>query len=189
MYLFTSALGNNVRKTRPRWQRTVSRKTWITDKRPCRTKLHPVSLTRRNEPRTFVYSSFSQRRFYSTEPTAGEQSTPSSSSHSSSSSSSSAQSLNSAAALGSAPSNTSSSSSSSSSSASGQASASVLSSALLQDPALLHQLLPALQATLQMNNGSMDVAKLNEGEDGRGVCASTAFCKVFPISKDRSEVL
>uniref|UniRef100_A0A3P9M547 WW domain-containing protein n=1 Tax=Oryzias latipes TaxID=8090 RepID=A0A3P9M547_ORYLA len=95
-------------------------------------------------------------------PTAGEQSTPSGSSHSSSSSSSSAQSLNSAAALGSAPSNTSSSSSSSSSSASGQASASVLSSALLQDPALLHQLLPALQATLQMNNGSMDVAKLNE---------------------------
>uniref|UniRef100_A0A8C8DVZ5 WW domain containing adaptor with coiled-coil n=1 Tax=Oryzias sinensis TaxID=183150 RepID=A0A8C8DVZ5_9TELE len=114
-------------------------------------------------PRTFVYSSFSQRRLYSTEPTAGEQSTPSSSSHSSSSSSSSsAQSLNSAAALGSAPSNTSSSSSSSSSSASGQASASVLTSALLQDPALLHQLLPALQATLQMNNGSMDVAKLNE---------------------------
>ncbi|XP_020566541.1 WW domain-containing adapter protein with coiled-coil-like isoform X4 [Oryzias latipes] len=97
-------------------------------------------------------------------PTAGEQSTPSSSSHSSSSSSSSAQSLNSAAALGSAPSNTSSSSSSSSSSASGQASASVLSSALLQDPALLHQLLPALQATLQMNNGSMDVAKLNEAQ-------------------------
>ncbi|XP_024129691.1 WW domain-containing adapter protein with coiled-coil isoform X1 [Oryzias melastigma] len=95
--------------------------------------------------------------------TAGEQSSTSSSGHSSSSSSSSAQSLNSAAALGSAPSNTtSSSSSSSSSSTSGQPSASVLSSALLQDPALLHQLLPALQATLQMNNGSMDVAKLNE---------------------------
>lgn len=36
--------------------------------------------------------------------------------------------------------------------------------ALLQDPALLHQLLPALKATLQMNNGSMDVAKLNEGQ-------------------------
>lgn len=35
---------------------------------------------------------------------------------------------------------------------------------LLQDPALLHQLLPALKATLQMNNGSMDVAKLNEGQ-------------------------
>ncbi|KAK1878993.1 WW domain containing adapter protein with coiled-coil [Dissostichus eleginoides] len=34
--------------------------------------------------------------------------------------------------------------------------------ALLQDPALLHQLLPALQATLQMNNGNMDMAKLNE---------------------------
>ncbi|XP_067110002.1 WW domain-containing adapter protein with coiled-coil-like [Osmerus mordax] len=36
------------------------------------------------------------------------------------------------------------------------------SSALLQDPALLRQLLPALQATLQMNNGSVDMAKINE---------------------------
>ncbi|CAB1325781.1 unnamed protein product, partial [Coregonus sp. 'balchen'] len=35
-------------------------------------------------------------------------------------------------------------------------------SGLLQDPALLRQLLPALQATLQMNNGSMDMAKINE---------------------------
>ena len=57
-------------------------------------------------------------------------------------------------------------SSSSSSSSSGQVPQSVQSPspALLQDPALLHQLLPALQATLQMNNGSMDMAKLNEGE-------------------------
>lgn len=37
-------------------------------------------------------------------------------------------------------------------------------SGLLQDPALLRQLLPALQATLQMSNGSMDMAKINEGE-------------------------
>uniref|UniRef100_A0A674DWZ7 WW domain containing adaptor with coiled-coil n=1 Tax=Salmo trutta TaxID=8032 RepID=A0A674DWZ7_SALTR len=35
-------------------------------------------------------------------------------------------------------------------------------SGLLQDPALLRQLLPALQATLQMNNGCMDMAKINE---------------------------
>uniref|UniRef100_G3PVK2 WW domain-containing protein n=1 Tax=Gasterosteus aculeatus aculeatus TaxID=481459 RepID=G3PVK2_GASAC len=54
--------------------------------------------------------------------------------------------------------------SSSSSSSSGQVPQSVQSPspALLQDPALLHQLLPALQAALQMNNGNMDMAKLNE---------------------------
>lgn len=95
----------------------------------------------------------------STETTSGDQSTASNSGHSSSSSSS--QSLNSApSALGSTPSTMSSSSSS------GQVPQSVQSPspALLQDPALLHQLLPALQATLQMNNGSMDMAKLNEGE-------------------------
>ncbi|KAL4624634.1 WW domain-containing adapter protein with coiled-coil-like [Arapaima gigas] len=33
---------------------------------------------------------------------------------------------------------------------------------LLQDPGLLRQLLPALQATLQLNNASVDVAKINE---------------------------
>uniref|UniRef100_A0A665UWB0 WW domain-containing adapter protein with coiled-coil-like n=1 Tax=Echeneis naucrates TaxID=173247 RepID=A0A665UWB0_ECHNA len=64
-------------------------------------------------------------------------------------------------AVGSTPSSLSMSSSSSST---GQLLQSVQSPspALLQDPALLHQLLPALQATLQMNNGSMDMAKLNE---------------------------
>ncbi|KAB5535878.1 hypothetical protein PHYPO_G00123010 [Pangasianodon hypophthalmus] len=36
------------------------------------------------------------------------------------------------------------------------------SSALLQDPALLRQLLPALQATLHINNSSVDMAKINE---------------------------
>ncbi|XP_037537985.1 WW domain-containing adapter protein with coiled-coil isoform X2 [Nematolebias whitei] len=79
-----------------------------------------------------------------------------------SSSSSSSQSLNSAAgSLGSAHANISSSSSSSST---GQGAPAVQSpsAALLQDPALFHQLLPALQATLQMNNGNMDMAKLNE---------------------------
>ncbi|CAI5641914.1 unnamed protein product [Oreochromis niloticus] len=80
-----------------------------------------------------------------------------------SSSSSSSQSLTpAAAAIGSTPSSMSSSSSSSSSQA--PPSAQLPSPALLQDPALLHQLLPALQATLQMNNGSMDVAKLNEAQ-------------------------
>ncbi|XP_061569292.1 WW domain-containing adapter protein with coiled-coil isoform X2 [Cololabis saira] len=33
---------------------------------------------------------------------------------------------------------------------------------LLQDPTLLRQLLPALQTALQLNNASMDVAKINE---------------------------
>ncbi|KAG7227308.1 hypothetical protein INR49_000312 [Caranx melampygus] len=95
----------------------------------------------------------------SDETTSGDQSTASNAGHSSSSSS--AQNLNSApGALGSTPSSMSSSSSSST----GQLLQSVQSPspALLQDPALLHQLLPALQATLQMNNGSMDMAKLNE---------------------------
>ncbi|KAM7401147.1 hypothetical protein PAMA_005370 [Pampus argenteus] len=94
-----------------------------------------------------------------TKTTSGDQSTASNSGHSSSSS----QSLNSApGAIVSAPSTMPSSSSSSSST--GQLPQSVQSPALLQDPALLHQLLPALQATLQMNNGSMDMAKLNEAQ-------------------------
>ncbi|XP_017291892.1 WW domain-containing adapter protein with coiled-coil-like isoform X2 [Kryptolebias marmoratus] len=90
----------------------------------------------------------------------GDQSTTSVSSHSSSSSSS--QSLNSAAwSLGCAP-TTISSSSSSSSTGQGAPAVQLPSAAMLQDQALLHQLLPALQATLQMNNGNMDMAKLNE---------------------------
>uniref|UniRef100_A0A673NM29 WW domain-containing adapter protein with coiled-coil-like n=1 Tax=Sinocyclocheilus rhinocerous TaxID=307959 RepID=A0A673NM29_9TELE len=44
-------------------------------------------------------------------------------------------------------------------------------STLLQDPALLGQLLPALQATLQMNHGNVDMGKINEGNG----------CAVFPI--------
>lgn len=35
---------------------------------------------------------------------------------------------------------------------------------LLQDPTLLRQLLPALQTALQLNNASVDVAKINEGK-------------------------
>ncbi|XP_047224547.1 WW domain-containing adapter protein with coiled-coil-like isoform X3 [Girardinichthys multiradiatus] len=93
-----------------------------------------------------------------TKTTSGDQSTSSNSSLSSSLSSS--QSLNSAAgSLGSTPSNMSSSSSST---VQGAPCVQSQSSALLQDPAVLHQFLPALQATLQMNNGNMDMAKLNE---------------------------
>uniref|UniRef100_A0A671QRJ0 WW domain-containing adapter protein with coiled-coil n=1 Tax=Sinocyclocheilus anshuiensis TaxID=1608454 RepID=A0A671QRJ0_9TELE len=35
---------------------------------------------------------------------------------------------------------------------------------LLQDPSLLRQLLPALQTALQLNNASVDMAKINEGK-------------------------
>lgn len=35
---------------------------------------------------------------------------------------------------------------------------------LLQDPNLLRQLLPALQATLQLNNSNVDISKINEGK-------------------------
>lgn len=35
---------------------------------------------------------------------------------------------------------------------------------LLQDPNLLRQLLPALQTALQLNNASVDMAKINEGK-------------------------
>uniref|UniRef100_A0A667ZGA3 WW domain containing adaptor with coiled-coil n=1 Tax=Myripristis murdjan TaxID=586833 RepID=A0A667ZGA3_9TELE len=88
-----------------------------------------------------------------------DQSSASNSGHSSSSSSSSSQSLNSVpGALGPTPSATSSSSSTVPAPSAVQSQ----SPALLQDPALLHQLIPALQATLQMNNGSMDMAKINE---------------------------
>lgn len=114
-------------------------------------------------PRDMDYRQEALQDKASAKASSGDQSSASNCGHSSLSSSS--QSLNSSAAaatLGSAPSNMSSSSSSSSST--GQAPPSVQSPlpALLQDPALLHQLLPALQATLQMNNGSMDMAKLNE---------------------------
>ncbi|XP_029930399.1 WW domain-containing adapter protein with coiled-coil-like isoform X4 [Myripristis murdjan] len=90
-----------------------------------------------------------------------DQSSASNSGHSSSSSSSSSQSLNSVpGALGPTPSATSSSSSTVPAPSAVQSQ----SPALLQDPALLHQLIPALQATLQMNNGSMDMAKINEAQ-------------------------
>nr|XP_046265029.1 WW domain-containing adapter protein with coiled-coil-like isoform X2 [Scatophagus argus] len=115
-------------------------------------------------PRDMDYRQEALQDKATTKTTSGDQSTASNSGHSSSSSSS--QSLNSApGALGSTPSTLSSSSSTSSSSSSSSSvpqSVQSPSPALLQDPALLHQLLPALQATLQMNNGSMDMAKLNE---------------------------
>lgn len=61
------------------------------------------------------------------------------------------------------PSSTSSSSSSSTVPVSPALQAST--STLLQDPTLLRQLLPALQATLQMNQGNVDMSKINEGND------------------------
>lgn len=160
-FVFTS--GNNDRKMQSRWQRTVSPGTWITDRRPCRTKPQQVSMIKDMKKKYFIVFCVSFCvSLLSTETTSGDQSTAPNCGHSSSSS----QSLNpsAAGALGSTPSSMSSSSSSST----GQVPPSVQSPspALLQDPALLHQLLPALQATLQMNNGSMDMAKLNEGEDG-----------------------
>ncbi|XP_059419973.1 WW domain-containing adapter protein with coiled-coil-like isoform X3 [Carassius carassius] len=60
------------------------------------------------------------------------------------------------------PSSTSSSSSSSTLPVSPALQASA--STLLQDPALLRQLLPALQATLQMNHGNVDMGKINEAQ-------------------------
>ncbi|XP_047445676.1 WW domain-containing adapter protein with coiled-coil-like isoform X2 [Mugil cephalus] len=117
-----------------------------------------VKMAPNSFPRDMDYRQEALQDKATTKTTSGDQSTASASS----SSSSSSQSLNaaSAGALGSTPSNMSSSSSSST----GQVPPSVQSPspALLQDPALLHQLLPALQATLQMNNGNMDMAKLNE---------------------------
>ncbi|XP_056277287.1 WW domain-containing adapter protein with coiled-coil-like isoform X1 [Pseudoliparis swirei] len=119
----------------------------------------PVKMAANSFPRDMDYRQEALQDKASTKTTSGDQSTASNSGHSSASSSS--QSLNSApGAVGSTPSAMSSSSSSSS----GQVPQSVQSPspALLQDPALLHQLLPALQAALQVNNGSMDMAKLNE---------------------------
>uniref|UniRef100_A0AAQ5ZJH0 WW domain-containing protein n=1 Tax=Amphiprion ocellaris TaxID=80972 RepID=A0AAQ5ZJH0_AMPOC len=117
-----------------------------------------VKMAANSFPRDMDYRQEALQDKATTKTTSGDQSSASNCGHSSSSSS---QSLNSAAGvLGSTSSNMSSSSSSST----GQVPSSVQSPlpALLQDPALLHQLLPALQANLQMNNGSMDMAKLNE---------------------------
>ncbi|XP_033506780.2 WW domain-containing adapter protein with coiled-coil-like isoform X2 [Epinephelus lanceolatus] len=122
-----------------------------------------VKMAANSFPRDMDYRQEALQDKASTKTTSGDQSTASNSGHSSSSSSS--QSLNSApGALGSTPCTMSSSSSSSSSGQVVPQSVQSPSPALLQDPALLHQLLPALQATLQMNNGSMDMAKLNEAQ-------------------------
>lgn len=121
-----------------------------------------VKMAANSFPRDMDYRQEALQDKATTKTTSGDQPTASNPGHSSSASSS--QSLNSApATLGSTPSTVpSTSSSSSSSSAQGAQSVQSPSPALLQDPAILHQLLPALQATLQMNNGSMDMAKLNE---------------------------
>ncbi|XP_077360604.1 WW domain-containing adapter protein with coiled-coil-like [Festucalex cinctus] len=117
---------------------------------------------RQKDPAKLVANSFPRDMDYrqealqdkATKSTPGDQSNASISGPMSSSS----QTLN----LSSTTSTTSSSSSSSSSTGQLSQSAQSSSPALLQDPALLRQLLPALQATLQMNNGGMDMAKLNE---------------------------
>nr|XP_020479744.1 WW domain-containing adapter protein with coiled-coil-like [Monopterus albus] len=117
-----------------------------------------VKMVANSFPRDMDYRQEAFQDKVTTKTTSADQFTPSNSGHSSSSSSS--QGLNAApGALGAVPSIMSSSSA-----CSGQVPQTVQSPspALLQDPALLHQLLPALQATLQMNNGSMDMAKLNE---------------------------
>ncbi|XP_076151281.1 WW domain containing adaptor with coiled-coil b isoform X5 [Alosa pseudoharengus] len=105
--------------------------------------------------------------FSSTKSAAGDN--PASHPASSQSSSSSSTCTSSSAAQGMNPSSSSSSSSvpasSSSASSSSSGSAAVSSSAaLLQDPALLRQLLPALQATLHLNHANVDVGKLNEAQ-------------------------
>lgn len=46
---------------------------------------------------------------------------------------------------------------------------------LLQDPNLLRQLLPALQATLQLNNSSVDISKINEGKDSLKFMSSLIY--------------
>ncbi|XP_028284382.1 WW domain-containing adapter protein with coiled-coil-like [Parambassis ranga] len=119
-----------------------------------------VKMAANSFPRDMDYRQEALQDKASTKTTPGDQSTASNCGHSSSSSSSQTLNPSAAGALGSTPSSMSSSSASST----GQVPPSVQSPspALLQDPALLHQLLPALQATLQMNNGSMDMAKLNE---------------------------
>ncbi|XP_075876846.1 WW domain-containing adapter protein with coiled-coil-like isoform X4 [Nelusetta ayraudi] len=123
-----------------------------------------VKMAANSFPRDMDYRQEALQDKATTKTTSGDQPTASNPGHSSSASSS--QSLNSApATLGSTPSTVpSTSTSSSSSSAQGAQSVQSPSPALLQDPAILHQLLPALQATLQMNNGSMDMAKLNEAQ-------------------------
>ncbi|XP_057190848.1 WW domain containing adaptor with coiled-coil b isoform X2 [Triplophysa rosa] len=62
------------------------------------------------------------------------------------------------------PVNPSSTSSSSSSNVPVSPALQASASTLLQDPALLRQLLPALQATLQMNHGNVDMSKINEAQ-------------------------
>ncbi|XP_028328980.1 WW domain-containing adapter protein with coiled-coil-like isoform X2 [Gouania willdenowi] len=125
-----------------------------------------VKLAANSFPRDMDYRQEALQDKASAKPSSVDQSSASNCGHSSSTSSSS-QSLNPAAAASAAAASGSAPPSSSASSAQGQAvhapsAQTQSSSALLQDPALLHQLLPALQATLQMNNGSMDMAKLNE---------------------------
>lgn len=56
---------------------------------------------------------------------------------------------------------------------------------LLQDPTLLRQLLPALQTALQLNNASVDMAKINEGKRLGSIMSIRVFyisSSFFPLS-------
>lgn len=55
---------------------------------------------------------------------------------------------------------------------------------LLQDPTLLRQLLPALQTALQLNNASVDMAKINEGESASIFCERQCFKISIPVLLD-----
>lgn len=51
---------------------------------------------------------------------------------------------------------------------------------LLQDPSLLRQLLPALQTALQLNNASVDMAKINEGKKCTWCICTFSVSHTFP---------
>ncbi|XP_030219562.1 WW domain-containing adapter protein with coiled-coil isoform X2 [Gadus morhua] len=121
------------------------------------------SKTTNSFPRDMDYRQEALQDKATAKSTSGDQPTGpnNTASHSSSSAPSASQSLSSALPS-TLPSSSATSSSSTSSSSASSAAVQAQSSALLQDPAILHQLLPALQATLQMTNGSVDMAKINE---------------------------
>lgn len=57
---------------------------------------------------------------------------------------------------------------------------------LLQDPTLLRQLLPALQTALQLNNASVDMAKINEGKKNAPSVGERFLVKNFDVAPHAS---
>lgn len=53
---------------------------------------------------------------------------------------------------------------------------------LLHDPTLLRQLLPALQTALQLNNASVDMAKINEGKKEGRRCVTTVSIQLAAVA-------